>query len=67
MVFKGVMLQQWLVKNRLLLWWVCYIPLVAFILIANQRQLSFTVDDLSNLVISPLYRIFNSTDYYYSG
>ncbi|MGE5581890.1 MAG: hypothetical protein ACM3X9_05055 [Bacillota bacterium] len=60
MNFKDLNLESWLAKNRLFLWWLVYIPLMAVILIINRKQLGLTVNDLSNLLISPQYKIFNS-------
>jgi hypothetical protein len=57
---KPVNFQHWLTNNRLWLWWAIYIPLVAMILIVNKKQLFLPVDDLHNLILSPLYKIFNS-------
>jgi hypothetical protein len=58
--YKPARFQLWLTKNRLWLWWAIYIPLVVLIIIFNWEQLNLPSNDLSNLGISPQYKIFNS-------
>jgi hypothetical protein len=53
--------QGWLGKNRLWLWWSIYIPLLTGILFLNSKQLNLPVEDLKNLILSPQYKIFNSS------
>ncbi len=57
---KPFNLQQWMVKHRLILWWAVYIPLVIIVLFVYRQQLGLEDECLNNLVISPLYKIFNS-------
>ncbi|HBF38711.1 MAG TPA: hypothetical protein DDW50_15510, partial [Firmicutes bacterium] len=47
-------------KNRLWLWWAIYIPLVAGILFFNMKHLDLPGNELSNFILSPQYKIFNS-------
>jgi hypothetical protein len=61
MGIKPVDFQHWLTKNRLWLWWVIYIPLVSGILFLNIKNLDLPVGDLGNLILSPQYKIFNSS------
>lgn len=61
MGLKPVNIQHWLTKNRLWLWWAIYIPLVACILIFNNKELNLPVDYLHNLILSPQYKVFNSS------
>jgi hypothetical protein len=60
MGFKSFNIQRWLNKNRFYLWWTIYIPLVSGILLLNFKHLDLPVDQLSNFILSPQYKMFNS-------
>lgn len=60
MEVKSFNIQHWLTKNRFCLWWIIYIPLVAGILLCNFKYLDLPAHELSNFILSPQYKIFNS-------
>lgn len=57
---KFINIQQWLAKNRLLLWWVVFVPVVLLIVLCNTRYLVPEVTDIANPLIPLQFKIFNS-------
>jgi len=52
--------QKWISHNRLLVWWLVFIPLILVILFLTWGQLRVTSTELANPVLSLQYKIFNS-------
>ncbi len=53
-------LQQWLTRNRLLLWWLIFLPLLALILLCNQSLFKIPSQLLNDSLLSFQYKIFNA-------
>lgn len=60
MGWKIVNLQQWLTRNRILLWWLLFLPLLASILIYNRNLLNIPSQIINDSLLSFQYKIFNS-------
>lgn len=53
-------LQQWLTKNRVLLWWVIFLPLLIVVVVSNSHLLQVSSDMLNDSLMSFQYKICNS-------
>jgi hypothetical protein len=53
-------LQQWLTRNRMLLWWLIFIPLLSLILICNTSLLKIPPRVLNDSLLSFQYKIFST-------
>lgn len=60
MWLRIVSLQKWMSKNRLIIWWVVFIPLVALVLACNFGGLVPDSADVHNATHSLQFKIFDS-------
>ena len=53
-------LQEWISHNRLILWWLIFVPLLMLIIIFNWKHLTISPGILGNEHLSFQYKLFNS-------
>lgn len=61
MGLKVTNLQQWLTKNRVLIWWLIFLPLLLLILVFNRNLLDLPSHLLNDSFLSFQYKVINTS------
>jgi hypothetical protein len=53
-------LNEWFSRNRLIVWWILWVPLFLLILVLSWHGLNLSVETLDNVEISLWYKVLNA-------